>query len=148
MSIEPALPVPANFAIGTVAPTVNANGVLGSLPRHTLCVVDARAPERFRGETEPMDPVAGHIPGARNRPYTENLGSGNTFKPAAELRREFEAFLGDAAVDTVVHSCGSGVSACHNILAMEVAGLTGTRLYPGSWSEWCADPSRPVARGP
>jgi len=147
VSEEPTAPTPAAFTIGKVTPTVDASGVLGSLHRRALCIVDARAPERFRGDTEPIDPVAGHIPGARNRPYTENLGAGSTFKSATELRREFEAFLGDTAVETVVHSCGSGVSACHNLLAMEVAGLTGTRLYPGSWSEWCADPARPVAKG-
>lgn len=147
-STEPAEPTPASFVVGKVTPTVNVDGIMVSLPRRTLCIVDARAPERFRGDTEPLDPVGGHIPGARNRPYADNLAAGNTFKPAEELRREFEAFLGDAEIDTVVHSCGSGVSACHNILAMEVAGLPGTRLYPGSWSEWCAEPSRPVAKGP
>lgn len=147
VSEDTTAPVPVTFAVGKVTPTVDASGILGSLPRRTLFVVDARAADRFRGDTEPMDPVAGHIPGAHNRPYAANLAPGNTFKPAALLRGEFEAMLGDAGADTVVHSCGSGVSACHNILAMEVAGLTQTRLYPGSWSEWCADPGRPVAKG-
>lgn len=147
VSEEATQPSPATFVIGKVVPTVDASGILGSLARRALFIVDARGTERFRGDSEPMDPVAGHIPGARNRPYTENLAEGNVFKPAADLRREFETFLGDASVDTVVHQCGSGVSACHNILAMEVAGLTGTRLYPGSWSEWCANPERPVATG-
>ena len=147
VSEEATQPSPTTFVVGKVVPTVDASGILGSLARRALFIVDARGAERFRGVVEPMDPVAGHIPGARNRPYTENLGEGNVFKPAADLKREFAALLGDAGVDTVVHQCGSGVSACHNILAMEVAGLTGTRLYPGSWSEWCANPERPVAKG-
>ena len=112
-----------------------------------VVVLDARAPERYRGETEPIDPVAGHIPGARNRLYKDNLDASGRFKPAAALRAEFEAILAGKRPDQIVHQCGSGVSACHNILAMEIAGLGGSRLYPGSWSEWCADPSRPVARG-
>lgn len=147
VSEEGTVPTPVEFRVGKVTPTVDVTGIAGSLARRALFIVDARGGDRFRGESEPMDPVAGHIPGARNRPYTENLGPGNTFKPAAELRQEFETFLDGASVDTVVHQCGSGVSACHNILAMEVAGLTGTRLYPGSWSEWCADPARPVSIG-
>jgi thiosulfate/3-mercaptopyruvate sulfurtransferase len=139
---------PATFAIGKVTPHVDASGVRASIARRTLLLVDARAPERFRGETEPLDPVAGHIPGARNRPYTSNLEADGTFKPPAALRAEWDALLDGASADAVVHHCGSGVTACHNLLAMEVAGLHGTRLYPGSWSEWCADPMRPVATGP
>lgn len=111
-------------------------------------LVDARAPERYRGEIEPLDPVAGHIPGARNRFFQLNLGADGRFRPAAELRDAFELLLGGRAPAEVVHQCGSGVTACHNLLAMEVAGLPGSALYPGSWSEWCADPSRPVASGP
>jgi thiosulfate/3-mercaptopyruvate sulfurtransferase len=141
-------PTAAPFTIRKVTPTVNATGVLASVPRRTLVLIDARAPERFRGETEPLDPVAGHIPGARNRPFTLNLSPEGTFKHPAFLRTEFEALLGDDSPDLVVHQCGSGVTACHNLLAMEIAGMTGTRLYPGSWSEWCADPARPVAVGP
>ncbi|MCC7040516.1 MAG: sulfurtransferase [Burkholderiales bacterium] len=141
-------PRPATFTIRAVTPTVDASGIMGSLARRTLAIVDARSADRFRGDTEPMDRVAGHIPGARNRPCTDNLAPGATFKTSADLRREFAAVLGDAHADTVVHQCGSGVSACHNILAMEIAGFSGTRLYPGSWSEWCADPQRPVATGP
>lgn len=147
VSEEATEPTPAPFAIGKVAPTLNASGILGSLSRRSLTIVDARGADRFRGDTEPMDPVAGHIPGARNRPFTDNLAAGGVFKSAEALRHEFEALVGDAGMDSVVHSCGSGVSACHNLLAMEVAGLTGTRLYPGSWSEWCADPERPVETG-
>ena len=124
-------------------PTVATADVLAGLGR--LALVDARAPERFRGDVEPLDPVAGHIPGARLRFFKDNLGADGCFKPAAQLRAEFEAMA--LPPDAVVHQCGSGVTACHNLLAMEHAGLPGSRLYPGSWSEWCADPSRPVARG-
>ena len=113
----------------------------------SLALVDARAAERYRGDVEPLDPVAGHIPGARNRPFAANLNPDLTFKPADVLRAEFADLLGTTPLDRVVHYCGSGVSACHNLLAMEIAGLPGTRLYPGSWSEWCADASRPVATG-
>jgi thiosulfate/3-mercaptopyruvate sulfurtransferase len=122
---------------------------VASLERSLGCmlVLDARAPERFRGEAEPIDPVAGHIPGAANRFHRENLAPGGTFKPAEALRAEFERILGGRAPDALVHQCGSGVTACHNLLAMEHAGLAGSRLYPGSWSEWSADPSRPIARG-
>jgi thiosulfate/3-mercaptopyruvate sulfurtransferase len=111
-------------------------------------LLDARAPDRFRGEVEPFDPVAGHIPGAYNRPATMNLDASGRFKPATELREEFLALIGDQDPGAVVHSCGSGITACHNLLAMEAAGLLGSALYPGSWSEWCGDSARPVAKGP
>ena len=124
-------------------PTIDAGTLLASLGR--LRVLDARGAERFRGDTEPLDPVAGHIPGASNRFFKDNLGSDGRFKPAAQLRATFAAFGSPA--EYIVHQCGSGVTACHNLLAMEIAGLEGSRLYPGSWSEWCADASRPVARG-
>jgi thiosulfate/3-mercaptopyruvate sulfurtransferase len=109
-------------------------------------LLDARAPARFRGEHEPIDPVAGHIPGAQNRFNSENVSAHGTFKAPAQLRAEFEAALGGRAPDEVVHYCGSGVAACHNLLAMEIAGLPGGKLYAGSWSEWSADPRRPIAR--
>ena len=140
-------PAPAEFRIRQVTPTVNATGIMNSLPRHALVLIDARSPERFRGEAEPIDPVAGRIPGARNRPASQNLNADGTFKHPAFLRAEFGALLGNDPTDLVVHTCGSGVTACHNLLAMEIAGMTGTRLYPGSWSEWCANPERPVAVG-
>ena len=124
-------------------PAVDAATLLATLGQAT--VLDARAAERYRGEVEPLDPVAGRIPGARHRFLQDNLLPDGRFKTAERLRAEFEA-LGVAPAE-VVHQCGSGVAACHNLLAMEQAGLTGSRLYPGSWSEWCADPSRPVARG-
>ena len=114
----------------------------------TRLLVDARAQERFRGETEPLDARAGHIPGARNVFFQQNLGDDKTFKPAATLRTEWLAGLGDRTPAQVVMYCGSGVSACHNLLALEHAGLRGARLYPGSWSEWSSDPNRPVAVGP
>lgn len=110
-------------------------------------LIDARGAPRFRGEVEPLDPVAGHIPGALNRPFTQNLDAQGKFKPAAELRAEFEALLAGRDPATVVHHCGSGVSAVPNLLAMEIAGLGRTALYAGSWSEWCSDPQRPVAKG-
>ena len=126
---------------------VDVDHVLSHLGQPDMLVIDARTPERYRGETEPIDPVAGHIPGAINRLYKDNLGSDGRFRSAEELRAVFTALLQGRTPEQVVHQCGSGVSACHNILAMEVAGLSGSRLYPGSWSEWCADPRRPVARG-
>ncbi|MBU1352317.1 MAG: sulfurtransferase [Gammaproteobacteria bacterium] len=110
-------------------------------------VIDARAGVRFRGEVEPLDPVAGHIPGALNRPFVDNIGPDGRFKPAAVLRAEFDALLAGRDPATVVHQCGSGVSAVPNLLAMEVAGLGKTSLFAGSWSEWCADPARPVEKG-
>ena len=128
-------------------PVASAEEIVHHLGDDTLFVLDARAAERYRGDVEPIDPVAGHIPGARNRPYTENMTEQGTFKPAAQLRSEYEALLGSTLPSAVVHQCGSGVTACHNVLAMSIAGLSGSRLYPGSWSEWVADPARPVARG-
>jgi thiosulfate/3-mercaptopyruvate sulfurtransferase len=110
-------------------------------------LLDARAGERFRGEVEPLDPVAGHIPGALNRCFKDNLAADGLFKSAGLLRAEFAPLLGGAPIGDVVHQCGSGVTACHNLLAMEHAGLPGSVLYAGSWSEWSADPGRPVARG-
>ena len=111
-------------------------------------IVDARAPDRYRGENETLDPVGGHIPGARNRFFRDNLQADGTFKPAEQLRADFTGVLAGAQAQDVTLQCGSGVTACHNVLAMEIAGLTGAALYAGSWSEWCSDPSRPVATGP
>ena len=123
--------------------TVDADALLESLGR--VALLDARAGERFRGEVEPLDARAGHIPGARSRFFKDNLDATGRFRPASELRAAFDAF--GAAPEQVVHQCGSGVTACHNLLAMEIAGLPGSALYPGSWSEWSSDPSRPVAVG-
>ncbi|NDF21103.1 MAG: sulfurtransferase [Burkholderiaceae bacterium] len=106
-------------------------------------VIDARAPDRFRGENETLDPVGGHIPGATNRCFKENLVAGK-FKSPELLYKEFVLLIGQQKPGTIIHSCGSGVSACHNLLAMEAAGLSGSRLHVGSWSEWCSDPKRPI----
>lgn len=110
-------------------------------------LVDARAAPRYRGEVEPIDPVAGHVPGALNRPFADNLGADGTFKPRERLRREYEHLLGGRVPRDVVHMCGSGVTACHNLLAMEHAGLAGSRVFAPSWSGWIADPARAVATG-
>ena len=139
---------PATFVPGAeAARLVQAQTVLEQLGRPQQTLIDARGAPRYRGETEPLDPVAGHIPGALNRPFTLNLGEDGRFKPAATLRAEFDALLGGRNPDSVVHQCGSGVSAIPNLLAMELAGLGRTALFAGSWSEWCSDPSRPVAKG-
>lgn len=111
-----------------------------------LTIIDARAPARYRGEMEPLDPVAGHIPGALNRPFNQNLNAEGFFKSPDVLRAEFESLLAGRDPSTVVHHCGSGVSTVPNILAMELAGLGVTRLYPGSWSEWCNTPDLPCAK--
>ena len=127
--------------------TVDTAFVLAHLQDPGVCLIDARAPDRFRGENETLDPVGGHIPGARNRFFRDNLDADGRFKPPAVLKAEFEALLAGSAPESVVHQCGSGVTACHNLLAMEYAGLAPGRLYPGSWSAWCSDPSRPIALG-
>ena len=141
-------PAPAaQKAVSISMPVVDAAAVLANLTQQKFVVLDARAQNRYRGETEPMDPVAGHIPGALNRPNSLNCQPDGTFKSAAQLRDEFQAVLKRTPADRVVHQCGSGITACHNLFAMELAGLTGSALYPGSWSEWCSDPDRPVATG-
>jgi thiosulfate/3-mercaptopyruvate sulfurtransferase len=125
--------------------TVSVADVMANLAQQTRTMIDARAPDRFRGENETLDPVGGHIPGAKNRFFKDNLGADGQFKPAAELRADFGALTSSPA--TTIMYCGSGATACHNLLAMEIAGLPNAALYPGSWSEWCADPARPVATG-
>jgi thiosulfate/3-mercaptopyruvate sulfurtransferase len=138
----------ATFVPRPQALTVDADYVLAELHARETLVLDARAPERFSGEQETLDPVGGHIPGAVNRFYFDNLDdAGCYFKPADELRAEYGALLAGRDPAMVIQQCGSGVTACHNLLAMEIAGLNGSRLYPGSWSEWCADPARPIATG-
>lgn len=121
--------------------------VEAELGQPTQTLIDARAPARYRGEVEPMDPVAGHIPGALNRPFSSNIAADGRFKPAALLKAEFEELLAGRDPATVVHQCGSGVSATPNVLAMRIAGFAPTALFAGSWSEWCSQPSRPVERG-
>ena len=125
--------------------SLSAEELLAQIGRVRL--IDARAAERFRGEVEPLDAKAGHIPGASNRFFKDNLQADGSFKPAALLHAEFSALLAPFTPEQVVHQCGSGVTACHNLLAMAHAGLTGSLLYPGSWSEWSSDPDRPIAQG-
>ncbi|MDO5666443.1 MAG: sulfurtransferase [Alcaligenaceae bacterium] len=126
---------------------VNVDEVEVNIRLKDFLVIDARSAERFTGEEKQMDPVAGHIPGAVNRPFTENLDDSCQFKSSDVLRREFNDLLGVRPSSEVVAQCGSGISACHNLLAMEIAGLKGAKLYAGSWSEWISDPNRPVATG-
>jgi thiosulfate/3-mercaptopyruvate sulfurtransferase len=145
------LDAPAVRAPGTIAlhapfvPTVTVAEVLENIESERRTVVDARAADRFRGENETIDPVGGHIPGAKNRFFKDNLHNDGRFKAPEQLRAEFAGVIGDPK--EAIMQCGSGVTACHNLLALEVAGLPGAALYPGSWSEWSADPARPVAKG-
>jgi thiosulfate/3-mercaptopyruvate sulfurtransferase len=126
---------------------VDADAVASLSANTDWRLIDARAPERYRGDIEPLDKVAGHIPGAINHFYKQNLDDRGAFLPAEELRRRLSAVVGDASPDHVVNYCGSGVTACHNLLALEHAGLHGAKLYAGSWSEWSSDTRRPVAKG-
>ncbi len=126
--------------------TVQVSDVAQVLRNPDWRLLDARAPERFRGDVEPIDKIPGHIPGAANRFFKSNLSDDGTFKPAAELRSALDASVGGVPLNHVVSYCGSGVTACHNLLALEHAGLHGAKLYPGSWSEWSSDPSRPTER--
>jgi thiosulfate/3-mercaptopyruvate sulfurtransferase len=126
---------------------VTTQDVARKLGQREQTLVDARAAQRYRGEVEPLDPVAGHIPGALNRPFVQNIGPDGKFKPAAQLRAEFEQLLAGRDPQTVVHQCGSGVSAVPNLIAMELAGFPPTGLYAGSWSEWSRNPELPVEKG-
>jgi thiosulfate/3-mercaptopyruvate sulfurtransferase len=148
-AIPPAVAIPfvAKPPIPTMAASEIASAIGNPAMAPAFVLLDARARERYRGDVEPLDPVAGHIPGALNRPYSENIDAEGRFKSAAVLAGEFDALVGNWTPHDVVHYCGSGVTACHNLLAMTHAGRPGTRLYPGSWSEWSSDPDRPVARG-
>ena len=124
---------------------VTVDQVVAHLGDASVCIIDARAADRFRGQNETIDPVGGHIPGAVNRFFRDNLDAMGFFRPPAELKAAFAPLVGERRGRQVVQQCGSGVSACHNLLAMAVAGMDPGVLYPGSWSEWCADPARPVA---
>ena len=146
LSTELTQSVPCVFDIARRDWVVSTESVLANINKEGLCLIDARSPDRFRGENETLDPVGGHIPGARNRFFRDNLDDKGCFRPAAELRRDFLELLAGVESSKAVMQCGSGVTACHNLLAMEIAGLHGARLYAGSWSEWCADPARPVER--
>lgn len=126
---------------------VTAEDVLRVMQGSDELIIDARPERRFTGEFEPLDPVAGHVPGAINWNFEENLDIDGTFLPPEALRENFQSLLNGRPPWKVIHMCGSGVTACHNLLAMEIAGLPGSRLYPGSWSEWITDPQRPVATG-
>ncbi|TLY76373.1 MAG: sulfurtransferase [Gammaproteobacteria bacterium] len=147
------VPAPRRFTAAPAAGLVVTTAALarivaaGALRRGELTLVDARSADRFAGENETLDPVAGHIPGARNHPFSENLAAHGGFLSAPELRRRWADTLRERPVPRLIAMCGSGVTACHNLLALEAAGLTGARLYAGSWSEWIRDPARPVARG-
>jgi thiosulfate/3-mercaptopyruvate sulfurtransferase len=136
------MPYPQRTSLVGIA---NVKTVMAQLGQRRI--VDARAPERFRGDIEPLDAAAGHIPGARNRPFKDNLQADGRFKSAAILRHEWQTVLAGTSPTDVVHQCGSGATACHNLLALEIAGLEGGLLYPGSWSEWSSDTARPVAKG-
>lgn len=144
---QPASRLPANLQLPATA-WLDADAVQRGLANRAIVLIDARGAQRFRGEVEPIDPVAGHVPGAINRPYTDNLGPDGRFKEPGQLRAEFARLLNGHSPGEVVHMCGSGVTACHNRLAMDHAGLRGSRLYPDSWSGWITDPARPVAVGP
>jgi thiosulfate/3-mercaptopyruvate sulfurtransferase len=143
--------VPAAPPRGTIAlrdalvASVDVNAVLQNVESGGRTIVDARAPDRFRGENETIDPVGGHIPGAKNRFFKDNLQADGRFKAPEQLKAELGNVVGDPA--RAIMQCGSGVTACHNLLALEVAGMPGAALYPGSWSEWSADPARPMATG-
>lgn len=146
----PAVPprTPGDFVAGpSLAPTVDTATLRMRLGRLDTTVIDARAAARFRGEVEPLDPVAGHVPGALNRPFGDNLQADGRFKSAAHLRAEFDRLLAGRDPAGVVHQCGSGVSAVPNLLAMQIAGFGATALYPGSWSAWCNTEGTPRARG-
>lgn len=150
-ALTQALPEPRPAELHAHAdPTLiqDAATVLRNLSDPSRAIIDSRPAERFRGEVEPIDPVAGHIPGALNRFYKTNLNADLTFRPAAELKQEFSALIQSRAPEKIVNQCGSGVTACASIFAMEYAGLPGSKLYAGSWSEWISDPARPVFLGP
>ena len=145
VSTEVRAPMAANFTVTIAQSPVEATYVQEHLESPDMVLIDARANDRFHGRNETIDPVGGHIPGARNRFFKDNLTPQGFFKSPAQLREDFKPFIGNGTPQKIVSQCGSGVTACHNLLAMEIAGLTGGRLYPGSWSEWIADPSRPRA---
>jgi thiosulfate/3-mercaptopyruvate sulfurtransferase len=137
---------PEKFTVSLQKSNVDVDFVAAHLNQPSLLLIDARAPERFNGENETIDPVGGHIPGAINRFFIDNFNGRGYFKSADVLKQEFSKVLDMFSPEQVVHQCGSGVTACHNLLAMEIAGLSGSKLYPGSWSEWCSDPKRPVSK--
>lgn len=146
VTAEPSHSAPGSMTLQLRDATVDTAEVLAGIGSPSMVVVDARGADRFSGTNEPIDPVGGHIPGARNRFFQLNLDERGRFKQPEALRTEFQWLLDGTSPSAVVHQCGSGVTACHNLLAMEIAGLRGSRLYPGSWSEWVSDSARPVER--
>ncbi|MFO7541997.1 MAG: sulfurtransferase [Thiobacillus sp.] len=148
--IDAIVPAPSKAACACLpepSQIVTSDEVLHASKTGDQLIIDARSDRRFSGEFEPLDRVAGHVPGAINWPFDENLDLDGTFMPPEALRENYQALLKGKPAWQVIHMCGSGVTACHNILAMEIAGLPGSRLYPGSWSEWIGDPARPIATG-
>ena len=149
LALSTDVPAPAASALhGQAEPcmTWSAADVLAHINDKNIALIDARAAERYRGETEPIDPVAGHIPNALNRFYKANLHADLTFRAADDIKRDFDVLTNHKRAEHAVHYCGSGVTACANVFAMEYAGLTGSKLFAGSWSEWVADPTRPVVQ--
>jgi thiosulfate/3-mercaptopyruvate sulfurtransferase len=149
------MPRPARIFRARAAPTLPVSSAQvadwvaqGVFKRGEMHLLDARAADRFAGENETLDPIAGHVPGARNHPYALNLGPDGRFLAPRELRQRWEKTLAGQPAARAIAMCGSGVTACHNLLALEVAGLPGARLYAGSWSEWIRDPGHAIARGP
>ncbi len=150
LAIESSQQVPAGAALSVHydrTQLVGYDALQAGLHDGSICLLDARAGPRYRGEVEPLDRVAGHVPGARNRPFSDNLDANGRFKAPARLVEEFRVIIGERTATAVVHMCGSGVTACHNLLAMEVAGLHGSRLFAPSWSGWSSDPTRTVRVG-
>ncbi len=145
VTAEVPVPKPSRFTGTPQKSPVDTKYVLEHLQSPDMVLIDARANDRYHGKNETIDPIGGHIPGARNRFFKDNLTPQGFFKSPEQLRDEFRPFVGNGSPEKIVSQCGSGVTACHNLLAMEIAGLKGGRLYPGSWSEWIADPSRPRA---
>ncbi len=145
VTAEVPVPKPGRFTGSPQESPVDAKFVLEHLQSPDMVLIDARANDRYHGQNETIDPIGGHIPGARNRFFKDNLAPHGFFKSPEQLRDDFTPFVGNGSPERIVSQCGSGVTACHNLLAMEIAGLKGGRLYPGSWSEWIADPSRPRA---
>jgi thiosulfate/3-mercaptopyruvate sulfurtransferase len=147
---SPEVPIPSPLQFeGRPDPSmiIDAATLQTHLDSGVLRLIDARSPDRFRGENETIDPVAGHIPGARNRFFKDNLDAEGRFRSGEQLREAFDSIAAGGPASEIINQCGSGVTACHNLLALEIAGLAGARLYPGSWSEWCSDPLRPVETG-
>lgn len=148
VSTEPATPRPRTFVAHPAAAFLTAAQVQQALANGSITLVDARGADRFAGENETIDPIAGHVPGAINRPFGRNIDARGHFLTPDELRQQWTQLLGKRRASEVVAMCGSGVTACHNLLSLELAGLPGGKLYAGSWSEWIRDPSRPIAKGP